>query len=217
MTGSWLSRVRASVLLAAVYGLACSAPLMAQTTLTGNAERGKQLSYTCLGCHGVEGYRNAYPEYSVPRLKGQHAEYLIAALTAYRAGDRAHPTMHDQASSLSDQDMADIATYFAGKPLVPGTQPSPGPKPASAALCVSCHGADGIAVTPLYPTLAGQHEDYIVRAINEYKKGGRKNPIMVQMVANLKDSEIEEIARFFARQSPSLATESRPYTAFGQQ
>jgi cytochrome c553 len=98
--------------------------------------------------------------------------------------------------------MADIASYFAGKPLVSSAKPPAGAMPASAALCVSCHGADGIAVVPMYPTLAGQHEDYIVRAINEYKKGGRKNPIMAQMVASLKDADIAEIARFFAHQSP---------------
>jgi len=67
----------------------------------GNADRGKALSNTCLGCHGIEGYRNAYPNYSVPKLQGQHPEYLAAALQAYRSGDRSHLTMHSQAATLT--------------------------------------------------------------------------------------------------------------------
>ena len=91
----------------------------AQQAAAGDAKRGKALSYTCLGCHGIDGYKNAYPMYSVPKLEGQHPEYLAAALHGYRDGDRAHLTMHSQASTLSDQDILDIATYFAGKPLAP--------------------------------------------------------------------------------------------------
>jgi len=67
---------------------------------------------TCMGCHGINGYNNVYPTYHVPRLAGQHPEYIIAALKAYRAGQRKHGTMHAQASSLSDEDMADIAAFL---------------------------------------------------------------------------------------------------------
>ena len=182
-----------------------------QAPLKGDPHRGKAISYTCLGCHGVEGYKNAYPNYSVPRLEGQNPEYLAAALHGYKSGDRTHITMHSQASTLSDQDIADIAAYFAGKPLVSEHHPV-GTPPAAAALCVSCHGPDGVTIAPMYPSLAGQHEDYLVRAIEEYKKGGRKNPIMSGFAANLKDSDIEQIARYFAQQHPALSTESRPYT-----
>ena len=80
----------------------------------GDAARGKVLSYTCLGCHGIENYKNAYPTYSVPGLAGQHAEYIVAALKEYSSGERSHATMHVQAASLSDQDMEDIAAYFSG-------------------------------------------------------------------------------------------------------
>src|SRR5262249_22898695 len=137
--------------------------------LQGNPGRGKALSYTCLGCHGVEGYKNAYPNYSVPKLQGQHPEYIVAALQEDRSGDRSHLTMHSQASELSDQDMTDIASYFAGKPLAPGNKPADS-VPQAAALCVSCHGTDGVGIAPTYPTLAGQHEDYIARALEEYRK-----------------------------------------------
>ena len=180
--------------------------------LQGNAKHGKAISYTCLGCHGIEGYKNAYPMYSVPKLEGQRPEYLAAALHEYQSGDREHLTMHSQASTLSDQDIADIAAYFAGKPLVSQGKPA-GTPPQAATLCVSCHGQDGIAIAPAYPSLAGQHEDYIARAIDEYRKGGRKNPIMKGFAATLKDEDIAAIAQYFAHeQHPSLSTESRPYT-----
>jgi cytochrome c553 len=202
-----------------VVALACAS--LASTTvpaqdqpLQGDAKRGKAISYTCLGCHGIEGYKNAYPMYTVPKLEGQHPEYLAAALQEYRSGDRAHITMHAQASTLSDQDIADIAAYFAGKPLVSQGKPA-GTPPQAATLCVSCHGQDGVAIAPTYPSLAGQHEDYIARAIDEYRKGGRKNPIMKGFAATLKDEDVEVIAKYFAReQHPTLSTESRPYTAF---
>jgi len=97
----------------------------------GNVERGRAISYTCLGCHGVPGYKNAYPNYSVPKLEGQHPEYIVIALQAYRSGERSHMTMHSQASTLSDQDMADIAAFFSGKPLSPN--PASAPKPPAAA------------------------------------------------------------------------------------
>src|SRR5262249_22776934 len=90
----------------------------APAPLQGDPHRGRELSYTCLGCHGIDGYRNAYPDYSVPKLEGQNAEYLSSALHDYRKGDRSHITMHSQASELSDQDIADIAVFFAGKPLM---------------------------------------------------------------------------------------------------
>src|SRR5579872_5502637 len=97
--------------------------------LHGDPVHGKAISYTCLGCHGIQGYRNAYPNYSVPKLEGQHPEYLVAALQEYRSGERSHTTMHSQASSLSDQDIADIAVFFAGKPLQAGTHAASAPKP----------------------------------------------------------------------------------------
>jgi cytochrome c553 len=179
--------------------------------LTGDAARGKAISYTCLGCHGIDGYRNAYPEYSVPKLEGQHPEYLVDALHEYRSGDRAHLTMHSQASTLSDQDIVDIAAFFAGKPLTSSGK-SPAGAPQVVSLCVTCHGVDGVGIAPNYPSLAGQHADYLVRALDEYRKGGRKNPVMKGFAQNLKNEDIAEIAHYFAIQTPPLKTEERPYT-----
>ena len=84
-----------------------------QAATAGDAARGRQLVYTCQGCHGVEGYKNAYPNYHVPKIGGQTASYLVVALTGYSKGERKHPTMQAQAESFSDQDIADIAAYLS--------------------------------------------------------------------------------------------------------
>jgi cytochrome c553 len=76
-------------------------------------EKGRLTSYTCTGCHGIKFYKNAYPNYHVPRLGGQNEAYIVSALKAYRSGERSHSTMQAQAGSLTDQDIADIAAYFA--------------------------------------------------------------------------------------------------------
>ena len=83
------------------------------TPAAGDATRGKGLTYTCRGCHGIEGYKNAYPSYKVPKIGGQSQAYLNAALTEYRNGNRKHPTMQAQAQSFSEQDIADIAAYLS--------------------------------------------------------------------------------------------------------
>lgn len=79
----------------------------------GDAEAGKIKAQPCMGCHGIPGYNNVYPTFHVPKLGGQWPEYVVAALKAYRDGSRGHKTMQAQAASLSDEDMADIAAYFA--------------------------------------------------------------------------------------------------------
>ena len=92
---------------------AAAAPA-APAALVGDAARGKPLTYTCQGCHGITNYKNAYPNYHVPRIGGQSAQYLTNALMEYRTGKRKHPTMQAQAQSFSEQDIADIAAYLSG-------------------------------------------------------------------------------------------------------
>lgn len=167
----------------------------------GNPEIGKQLGFTCLGCHGIEGQRNAYPSFRVPRLGGQKAEYLTAALKAYRAGTRPHPTMQAQATSIDDEDIENLvawigtygdATDTATAEQVAGVQ--------AAQICVTCHGVAGAAVQPAPPTLAGQHADYIVHALNAYKDGSRSGNVMNAFAATLSDADIEMLAKFYSSQ-----------------
>ena len=85
-----------------------------QVSAEGDAQAGKITAYTCTGCHGIADYSNVYPTYKVPKLGGQNATYIINALKAYQTGDRNHPTMSNQAASLSQQDIEDVAAYLSG-------------------------------------------------------------------------------------------------------
>ena len=79
----------------------------------GDIARGRSLTYTCQGCHGLTGYKNAYPTYHVPKIGGQSQTYLRNALNEYRNGNRKHPTMQAQAESFSEQDINDIVAYLS--------------------------------------------------------------------------------------------------------
>lgn len=95
--------------LALAIGLGAAGPARAE----GDVEAGALKAYTCTGCHGIPGYNNVYPTYKVPRIGGQNYAYLVSALQDYRDGNRNHATMKHQASALSDQDIKDVAAYFA--------------------------------------------------------------------------------------------------------
>jgi len=169
----------------------------------GSAERGKVLGYTCHGCHGIENYKNVYPTYSVPKIGSQSAAYMVVALQGYASGERAHPTMHAHAASLSTQDRADIAAFFAAQPVRAAGQPL-GTAPPAAATCVACHGADGMSISAEYPNLAGQHRDYLEQALKDYKAGKRKNAVMAGIIPGVDAKDIPELAKFFASQKPAL-------------
>lgn len=174
--------------------------------VAGDPERGARLGYTCLGCHGIPNYKNTYPNYRVPKLAGQSPAYIVIALQAYRNQERGHATMHAHAATMSDQDMADVAAYLAGTPVQSKPDAKPvGTAPEAAAVCVSCHGNDGVGITPEYPTLAGQYADYLQRALLDYKRGGRKNPVMAGFVGALSEADIKALAAYYAAQ-PGLET-----------
>lgn len=106
-----MNHTRYTALLAGIVLLAAGIPAQA---VEGNAEAGKKKTQMCAGCHGIEGFRTAFPVvYHVPRLGGQSANYLVSALKAYKSGDRNHPTMRGIAASLSEQDMADLAAFYS--------------------------------------------------------------------------------------------------------
>jgi cytochrome c553 len=111
LAGSALAQEPAAATSTAVPAAATTPA--APSAIAGDAKRGQQLTYTCQGCHGVTGYKNAYPNYHVPKIGGQAQQYLVNALTEYKEGKRKHPTMQAQASSFSAQDIADIAAYIS--------------------------------------------------------------------------------------------------------
>jgi cytochrome c553 len=81
----------------------------------GSAEAGRTKLAMCIGCHGIQGYKTAYPDvYHVPKIYGQQPAYIVKALQAYRSGERSHPSMRGIARGLSDADMADLAAYYGG-------------------------------------------------------------------------------------------------------
>ena len=99
--------------IAALAALALSGGALAQAP-AGDAGRGREKVQMCQGCHGIEGWRTAFPEvYHVPRIAGQHPAYFVKSLQAYKSGERSHPSMRGIAATLSDQDMADLAAYYA--------------------------------------------------------------------------------------------------------
>ncbi|MBT8084604.1 MAG: cytochrome c4 [Woeseia sp.] len=189
------------------FALGTLSPL---TALADDAENGEILAYTCLGCHGIDGYRNAYPSYRVPKLGGQKTGYLEIALKAYRSGDRDHPTMQAQGGSLTDQDIADLAAYFQGEEaaldyvtndMIAGID--------AARACLACHGGGVTGLSPTPPTLSGQEESYIQQALNQYKSGQRKNNIMTAFAAALTEADIAAIAKLWSEQD-GLYTPQEP-------
>ena len=167
----------------------------------GDPDAGKELAYTCMGCHGIDGYRNAYPSYRVPKLGGQRSEYIESALKAYRDGTRPHPTMQAQGGSLSDQDIEDIAAWFEnGDPVevtVSGNEPG---YPEAGATCLACHGEGGGATQPTPPVLSGQWPSYLEHALAQYRdgvRGGAGGNVMRAFAINLSDEDIAALAAFY--------------------
>ncbi len=167
----------------------------------GDAEQGKQLGFTCMGCHGIEGYRNAYPSFRVPRIGGQQGAYIETALRAYREGTRPHRTMKAHAVALTDQDIENLVAWITsvGDARDSATAESAaGVTPA--ATCVACHGRDGEGVIPQPPILAGQQLDYIEYALHQYKDGSRSGTVMSAFAAGLSDADIAQLAKFYSSQ-----------------
>jgi cytochrome c553 len=182
--------------------------------LKGDAKAGESKNAMCIGCHGIQGYQASFPEvYKVPMISGQGAKYIVSALNAYKKGERKHPTMRGIAEALSDQDMADLAAYYAvsgqaGADELPA-KPSKEPSAAVQALlgkanCASCHGANfSRPIDPTYPKLAGQHADYLFVALKAYKtdnnpKVGRGNAIMAGMAKQYTNAELKQIAGYLS-------------------
>ena len=176
-----------------------------------NAEAGAKKAAMCIGCHSIPGYQASFPEvHKVPMIAGQSAPYLQAALKQYQTGDRKHPTMKAIAASLSDQDMADLAAYYATLPAEKPTldaKASHPPSPEVAALiqkgnCIACHGQNFSSPTdPSFAKIAGQYPDYLFVALKAYQTQrnqvvGRANPVMSGMVANFTPDELKMLANY---------------------
>jgi cytochrome c553 len=185
-----------AIALLLLIGSATLAPL---AHAQGDAEQGAAIGYSCLGCHGIEGYRNAYPSYQVPRLGGQKRAYVENALRAYRDGRREHPTMGAQLGSLSDSDIDNVSAWLEQFGAVTDAATAESVSGiAAAGACVACHGEAGVGVVPQPPTLSGQHQDYLKAALQQYRDGSRSGTIMSAFAATLSEEDIEAVTRYYA-------------------
>ena len=174
----------------------------------------------CIGCHGIKGYQASFPEiHKVPMISGQSGKYIVAALNAYKKGERKHPTMRGIATSLSEQDIADVAAYYEQHGKDGRTTPEqPAAAPAEVATlltkgaCASCHGANfNKPIDASYPKLAGQHADFLYVALKSYKTDGnpqvgRGNPIMGGQVKQFSNAELRAMANYLASLPSDLHT-----------
>jgi cytochrome c553 len=164
-----------------------------------DAAAGRDKSRMCAGCHGIPDYRIAYPQvYSVPRLGGQEPGYIGKELQSYRSGARKHITMEGMAAQLSDQDIADIAAYYAlAQPQSHGDIDISGRKKAEEA-CAACHGPEGGKPTfPGAPVLAGQQYDYLVHELDAFRDGTRTGP-MQGIAKSLSADEMRALSRYYS-------------------
>jgi cytochrome c553 len=196
----------------------------AQAQVKGDVKAGQKKAAMCIGCHGIPGYQASFPEvYKVPMISGQNAGYIVAALNEYAKGERKFPTMRSVAVSLSDQDKADLAAYYAasgGETKLPA-QLAEAPAGVAAEVlkkgnCQSCHGANLSApIDPSYPKLAGQHASYLFFALKAYQTKnnahvGRSNAIMAGMVAPFSLAELKEVAHYIGSLPGELKTIEQP-------
>lgn len=191
------------ILLAGTLGLA---NLPAQAA--GDIAAGAKKAQTCAACHGQDG-NSANPVW--PSLAGQHAEYILKQLKDFKDGGRENPQMSPMAAGLSEQDMQDIAAYFSGQKIKPGTADPAlvelgqtlylaGNMESGVPACFSCHGPAGRGnPTAGYPAVNGQHAAYSQAQLQAFREGTRtndKDEIMRAIVGRLTMDEIKAVSAY---------------------
>lgn len=206
-------RSRPSTVLAAVAFVAAavltgtaSAQQQGQDVIFGGSvEAGREKSTTCAACHGVDG-NSVTAEW--PSLAGQHPRYIYNQLQAYKNGERQDPGMQNFAMMMSDQDMLDVAAYFASQQLQPkGADPDlvgrgediyrAGIPERGVPACAACHGPGGHGnFLAGYPRIGGQHAAYMLKTMQEYAAGTRRSDTKYnQMMRNVADLLLEDELR----------------------
>jgi len=155
-------------------------------------EAGRKVAGMCRTCHGTDGYARIP---IAPHIGGENAEYLGAQLAAFKSGERVHEMMSVVASGLSDQQILDVAAWYAAHDAVATLSADPDLAPET---CVGCHGADGIAVIEDAPNLAGETNIYIDTQLKAFRTGKRSHEIMSQIVADMSDADIRAAADWYA-------------------
>jgi len=168
-----------------------------QTPSAGDQAKGKAAAAACASCHGAQGVSGNAAN---PSLAGQDAEYLAAAVRAYRDGLRSDETMKAVVASLSDDAIKDIAAFYASQqPSQPNVR-----KPLTTEewvqRCDRCHGINGNSTNPRIPALAAQHAEYLEKVLKAYRTRARRSPEMAAMSDGLSDNDIKNLAAYYARQ-----------------
>jgi cytochrome c553 len=169
--------------------------LLAGAALAQDLEAGRQVANMCRTCHGLDG-KAAMPV--APSIAGEPAAYLAAQLDAFRSGARQQEMMSVVAAGLSDQQIADVAAWYAAQTAA--AVPPPGFDPAAAPeACVACHGADGIAVAEGAPHLAGENAIYLDTQLKAFRSGRRASEVMGPVAAGLDDAAVRAAADWYAK------------------
>lgn len=172
----------------------------------GDPVAGKDKSALCQGCHGEDG-NSATADF--PKLAGQYAAYIQKQINDFKNGARKDPVMTDMAATVTNnQDLLDIAAYFASQKLMKGAGPVISKTAQYRFLdgngCVSCHGVNGKGFAPnnsTAPVIGGQHKDYLVKQLKDFKSGARNNEAsgMMAMISGfMSDAEINDIANYIS-------------------
>lgn len=174
-------------------------PLKTETQGEGDANVGRRLAEDCKNCHGDDGN---VKKASIPTLAGQDARYFVKAMKQYKDGKRLHEKMFEAVEELSEQDMTDLATYYAAEEPRQRDVRMPLKSTEWIARCERCHGIDGNSTDPRFPMLAGQDETYLKKVLQAAAAGKRANLTMNAMASPLSKLDIERIASYFASQQP---------------
>jgi cytochrome c553 len=173
---------------------------------------GKAAAATCGGCHGETGV-TSMP--GMPSLAGLDPKSFIAAMNAYKSGERRHDVMKSLVASISEADVRNMALYYALQKPARAKTPAPGNQAAgkaAAAGCSGCHGEQGVSTSPGNPSLAGQDAEYFVVALKAYKDGSRKDEAMKGLVASMSEDTMRDLAAYYAAQEPKAPKVEKPLT-----
>lgn len=176
----------------------------------GDAAAGRAKAAACAGCHGADGNGGADPSW--PKLAGQFPAYLVKQLMDFKGGARKDPIMQGMAAPLSEQDMQDIAAYYAGQPLKLGTAKSAelarrgerlyrgGNAATGVSACMSCHGPSGQGIPPRFPRVSGQYATYTEKQLLAFKSAKRANDaeFMTRIAFRMSEAEITAVAEYVA-------------------
>jgi cytochrome c553 len=176
-------------------------------------QAGKTAAAGCAGCHGDSGISKTP---GMPSLVGLDPKVLVAAMKAYKSGQRKNDMMKSMLASVTDVSMNNIALYYALQKPARAQTPAAGDKAAgatAAAACAGCHGADGVSGNPATPSLAGQDAAYLASALQAYKQGSRSDETMKGLAASLDDSAVKNVSAFYASQEPKQPNVRKPLTA----